>query len=404
MAIPAGWSAEDWAGYTAAMPEACAWAARVQVMDLDHRMLATVPTVGLLEGQWNLVGDSGGTDANVDRTFTGQFYDAHGDLAAHLDPAVAPARLIQVRQSTFVESLGKWLHVDTFTGRPFVVGQPASRLYAIEAQGKDSFHNRGVSAGVFAKGAYVVDAIRNHLVSTGETLIDIPSNRVVTKRLAADVRFGGASDQMTPLAAMRRIASLADCQLYWTGGGVATVRLFPSKTVPLFTWDERTLLSEPEFSTDMSSMRNRWTGGGKGTLRADVSATGAYSPAALARKGVAWSHIEFGEDEESLTTTAQLVGRAQSRLGALVTLSTSTQASVVPFHAVDPLDVVAVKTPTRTELVTVRDCSVPVAGDWSSTAPAMSLGSVRDVRRGGYGSVRTSGTAAKPKAKRRRRR
>ncbi len=402
MAIPRGWSATDWAGYTANFGTASEWVAKATILDLDHRLLATVTDSGLTEGQWNLVGDASGTDADVDRTFTGQFYDVNGDLAAHLDPAVAPARLVQIKQSTYVRALNKWLTVETFTGRPHVTGQPSERLYTIEAQGKDCFHNRGVPADSFEAGEYVVDAIRNYLVSTGETLIDIPSRSVVTKKLTADVRFGGASDQMTPLAAMRRIASLAGCQLYWTGGGVATVRQFPSKTVPLFTWRPEWLLDEPAFSTDLSSLRNRWTGGGKHTRRADVPAEGAYSPQSLARGGVAWSNIDFGDDDESLTTDAQLQARGNTRINALVTLATTAEASVIPFHALDPLDVVGVQTPGRSELITVRDASVPVAGAWGSgEGPAMSLGSVKDVRRGSAATARFSGARAATKRRKR---
>ena len=392
--MPTGWSAAEWAAYKSSMPLPAKWASHLSILDLDHHELLTVADAAFLEGQWDLVGDG-----DVDRTFRGTFFDIGGSLAPHLDPSVAPRRLLQVAQGTYVEQLGRWLWVPTFTGRPHVVVDNGGGAFNLEAQGKDCFHNRGVPAGTFDKGSYVVDAIRDYLIGTGETYLSIPSSTVIKTKLSGDVHYGGAPDQMTPLAAMRKIASYAGCQLYWDGAGVATLRPFPLSSSPLFTWDEPLLLSEPTYSTDMSTLKNRYTGGGKNTLRVDKSATGVFSPDSLARKGRRWSDIDFGDDDEAISSSTALEAFALRRVIELVTLSTQVACSVVPFHACDPLDIGEVHTPGRVEKFTIRDASVPIAGAWTagSEGPAMSLGSHHSTRRGGAGSGRITGTASKPR-------
>ena len=400
MAIPAGWSAAEWSAYKKQIPMASRWATRIYVTDLNQKHLVDVQMAAFLSGQWNLV-----SSGDVDRTFQGEFFDIGGHLAHHFDPAVAPTRLIQVIQGTFVDSLDRWLWVPTFTGRPHAVTDNGGGSYSIEAQGKESLHNRGVPARVFHKGDRIVDAIRNYLTATGETHLSIPSSSAITTRLNKDVKFGGASDQMTPLAAMRKIASLAGCQLYWTGAGVATVRKWPVKTAPVFTWDHDTVLSEPSFGTDLSTLKNRWTGGGKGSLRDDVTATGTYSPSALAVGGVPWSDIDFGDDDDTLTRDA-LRTFGERRVNELVTLATTVQCDVVPFHAVDPSDYAEVRIPGRTETCTIRDASIPIAGSETGAlqGPKMSLGSTHNTRRGTYGRSHITGTSRKPKPKKKRRR
>lgn len=396
MAIPSGWSAADWSAYKASIPQSSAWASRLFVTDLNQKVLLEVPTESFQTGQWNLV-----AEGDVDRTFQGTFYDFGGILAPHFDPGVAPCRMIQVLQGTRVD--GTWLWVPTFTGRPHKSEDDGAGSWSIEAQGKDCFHNRGVPANVFRKGAYIVDAIRGYLVGTGETHISIPAQTTITNRLNSDIKFGGASDQMTPLAAMRKAASLAGCQLFWTGAGVATVRKWPQTIAPTFVWEPELVMSEPSFGTDMSTMKNRWTGGGKGSLRADIPAEGVYSPTSLARNGVAWSDIEFGEDNGSLSSTA-LTQFGRARINELISLSTTVTCEVIPFHAVDPMDTVEVRIPGRTEKVVLRDASIPIAGTTTGAlqGPRMSLGFNMKRQRGTAGAGRRSGTSAAPRKKGRR--
>lgn len=398
MAIPAGWSATDWAGYLDAQGQPCWITATVTIHDLSGKLLVEVPRKSLLEGQWDIVS---GDDA-IDRTLRAQFLDIGGNLAPHFDPAVAPKRLIKVRQSIYVDSLGKWLHCYTFTGRPHVTNDGGLGVWSIEAQDKSTFHNRGVPAQQFNKGAYVVTAIRDYLASTGETQFDFPTpvangTAGKDKRLGGDIKFGGASDQMNPLAAMRRAASLAGLQLFWTGDGVATLRPWPQLSEPLFTFDRELVQSVPEFGTDMSSLRNRWVGGGKGTLRGDVTAEGTYSPAELAINGKPWSNIEWGDDDEAIKSNAEMAQVAKARLNELITLSTTAQFNVVPFWVVDPRDVLAVTTPDRSERFVLRDCSVPIAGLDSGDGTPMSIGTHYNTRGGTAGSPNISRPKKKAK-------
>ncbi|ROR91777.1 hypothetical protein [Nocardioides aurantiacus] len=402
MAIPSGWSATDWAAYKQQTLLPSRIANRVKILDLNHKLLVDVPPIAFTEGQWNLVPEA---DGGVDRTFQGTFFDFADTLGAHLDPEIAPRRLIRVEQGMWIESLSKWLWVPTFTGRPHVSNDNGGGLWGIEAQGKDCFHNRGVPAQTFRKGSRIVDAIRNYLVSTGETKMLIPSSTVFTKRLTSDIKFGGASDQMTPLAALRKAASLLGCQLYWDGAGTAILRPWPTASSPVFSWDgeKGAVLSEPTFATDMSTLKNRWTGGGRNTLRADVPAIGAYSPTSLQRGGVAWSDIDFGEDNDSLSSTA-LAQFGRTRVNQLVTLSTNVSCDLLPFFAVDPMDYAEIRIPGRTEKCTIRTASFPIVGAWTagSDGPTMSLGSHHNTRRGSYGSVRVTGTSRKPTKRRKR--
>lgn len=404
MAIPSGWSATEWDAYKAQTLKPSRIANRVRILDLNHKLLVDVPPIAFTEGQWNLVPEA---DGGVDRTFQGVFFDFADTLGAHLDPEVAPRRLISVTQGMYVESLSRWLWVPTFTGRPHVSNDNGGGLWAVEAQGKDCFHNRGVPAQVFRKGARIIDAIRNYLISTGETKMSIPSATVFSKRLTADIKFGGAADQMTPLAAMRKAASLLGCQLYWDGAGTAIVRPWPKTSDPVFTWDgdAGAVLSMPTFATDMSTLKNRWTGGGRSTLRADVSATGAYSPSSLARNGVPWSHIDFGDDNDSLSSTA-LAQFGKTRVNQLVTLSTNVAADLLPFFAVDPMDYAEIRIPGRTEKCTIRTASFPIVGAWTagSDGPVMSLGSHHNTRRGSAGTARVSGSSRRPTKKKSTRR
>ncbi|GAB3988894.1 hypothetical protein [Nocardioides marmoraquaticus] len=399
MAKPAAWSAAEWEAWKQQQALPTVIDSQVAVLDLDMRPLLTVPREGFAEGQWNLVG--GG---DVDRTFQGVLVDTDGaQLGDHLDDAVAPRRLIQVRQGAYVQSLGRWLWTETFTGRPQKVSDDSGGVWKLEAHDGAVFHDRGVPANAFRKNRYVVDEIRAYLESTGEPRIDIPSRSVITKRLSGDIAFGGESDALTPLAAMRRAASLAGCQLFWTGANVATMRPWPIDSAPLWHFTAEQLLSEPQWSTDLATLRNGWVGGGKNSLRGSTTATsGAYTPEQLARGGRAWTNYEFGDDDESLATATALAARGESRIAALVTLSTAVTVELLPFWALDPLDVVRVSSPYRSEVVKVRDCSVPVAGQWSTAGTAaagMSFGSLRNKRSGAAGRVAVSGSARPAKKK-----
>jgi hypothetical protein len=316
--------------------------------------------------------------------------DVGGQTAVHLNPDVAPRRLIHVRQGTWIPTLSKWLWVPTIVARPTVIDDSGDQL-TIEAQDKSCLHLRNVPASTILKGRYIVDVIRDGLRAGGEAHLRIPPRTAVGWKVTRDTPIGGDDEARQPWKVWRALAASVGYQLFFSGDGYATMRKVPSASQIMMTFDERVILTRPKATTDMTTLRNRWIGAGKGGLKGDVTASGPYSPTQLGYGGATWSNVEFADQNDALATAAQLRAHGIGQLNQLITLSTDVACSVIPFHAMDPLDVNQITTRDGAYTFAMLEGSVPVMGDVDPTSGEgwpMTIGYQKRVRRGAAGSVR----------------
>lgn len=391
--IPPGMSAYEWAHYKTAYFQSTKWAVQLRVTTLNYTHLADLSPYGI-DGQWNI-----NATADVARTLQLGLLDAGGRATVYLNPDVAPRRLIHVRQGTWSAALNRWLWVPTIVARPTVVEDSGDQI-TIEAQDKSCLHLRNVPAGTIPKGRYIVDAIRDGLRAAGEIHIRIPGHSAVKAKTTRDTPIGGDDENRQPWKVWRRLAASIGFQLFYSGDGYATMRRIPTTSQVTMKFDERVVLSRPTASTDMTNLRNRWIGAGKAGLRGDVSAVGIYSPTSLAVGGVPWGNIEFADANDALVTKAQMIAQAKAQLTSLITMSTDVACSVVPFHAVDPLDVNQIATPDGFYTFVTNEASVPIMGDvggGGSEGWPMTFGYQRRVRRSSAGRVHLRRVKAKKK-------
>jgi hypothetical protein len=277
-----GLSAAQWRAVTATLASSHRLRVRAQLLDLDGKHLASL-TPQLLDGQVDL-----DVSAEVVRRATVVIDDRRRALPFDSDSPSGSAfwfdRMIRIAYDVLTEGHG-WLTLVPFTG-PVVGLSRDGRQVTVTCDGMERLA-MGNTWTVLAldKGMRKTDAIKRIMRElTGESRFDIPDLPATLPRPVT------LTPDDVPWVQARRIASSMDRQLFYTGGGVLTLRRHPEHVAFEFT-GRRHVLSSPQVSAP-SDFANaaRVIGhdpkGPKRQLVAQAVASGPLSPSRLGRNGV----------------------------------------------------------------------------------------------------------------------
>jgi hypothetical protein len=307
-----GLSAAQWRAVTATLCSSHRLRVRAQLLDLDGKHLASL-TPQLLDGQVDL-----DVSAEVVRRATVVIDDRRRALPFDSDSPSPGAfwfdRMIRVAYDVLTDAYG-WLTLVPFTG-PVVGLARDGRQVTVTCDGMERLA-MGNTWTVLAldKGMRKTDAIRRIMRElVGESRFDIPDLPATLPRPVT------LTPDDVPWVQARRIAHSMDRQLFYTGGGVLTLRRHPEHVAFEFT-GRRHVLSSPQVSAP-SDFANaaRVVGhdpkGPKRQLVAQAVASGPLSPSRLGHNGVPRYLMAGGAtvQADNAKTRAEVNARASREL------------------------------------------------------------------------------------------
>lgn len=344
------------------------------VTDLEHRTKSTI-TPRFVEGQ--VTGDTG---RDVARMLEATFLDPSRSIRFDPDsPSGIPLhrqRMIQVGYSVKVPALGRWVTCEVFTGPVWDFDRSGAEVRVV-AHGKERLAlGQAGRTRVFPKKTRKTRVIREILTDAGETRLAVPDlavtmpDRLVVARM--DARWKKA----------RRVAASMNRQLFYDGSGVAILRRRPQR--PVFTVDERLLMSEVTVDRDSEGLVNTWEvlggkpRGNKQRVRAQVALPDAHpmSAKSLGRNGRRHYLIHQSENPH-VKTRAEAVRKARDLRDDQIRLPASYRLDLVPVPHLEDGDLLRVVTGEGVDLVRFDQWTLPLGVDGD---PVMSVGAVRRTR------------------------
>lgn len=353
----------------------------VHICDADELLIGGAQ---FLDGQINFQADS-----DVRRTASITISDPDGALdfdssdlwSSH---TVWASRLIRVRHMLEVPEIRRTVGVTAFVGPPAALNRAGAEV-TLECHDKTALAYRGTKPMTVPKGMNAVQAIRKIMHQrTGEWKFRLP--KLKNARLSRPYSVGWADDA-SPWKVCQRIARLElDRQLFYSADGWLTLRKRPTNpalTVPAVT-------ELPAMDVDFTTLNNYVRVLGKKSTKtikdknSAVTTTITTQPeavtwirsghrlsmGALARKKVPryWPLII---NEDSITTVAKAMHRAETELGKSDQLQDAPSYSCVPFFHGDVDDLVAFRAPEGTIQARLADVTIPLG-----TGGDMTVGSI----------------------------
>lgn len=390
---PLGLSASQLAAYHARLFSSHDYRITAEILTLDEKVTGQVT---LLDGQVNVTG----SDAEVRRTANLTVSDPTGALdfegaSTWSGTSVWLDRLVRITHSIYVPALSRTITVTPFIGPPSKMNRNGAEV-AVELQDKTALSNRGAQPFTVPVGMVASTAIKQILQRTGEFRFRLGT---YSKRLTKAYSVGWA-DETSPWAIAKRIAGeQLGAQLIMSCDGYVVVRPTPGSValnVPFVT-------DPPQSGVDFTRISNYVRVEGKATetvkgtvtttsqpLAAATVASGALTPAALARQGKA-RYLPTLIQDDAYTTIAQARQAADSALASASRIQAEPTFSCVPFFHLDADDIIRFNTPTGTVDARLNNSSIPLgAADmsvgyirWVSVAPKRAVTSRTLVRKSG---------------------
>lgn len=388
---PLGLTAVEQAAYHARLFSSHDFRITAEILTLDEKVTGQVT---LLDGQINITG----ADAEVRRAATMTVSDPDGALdfagaSTWSGSTVWLDRLVRITHSLYVPALGRTITVTPFIGPPAKLTRDGAEVSA-ELQDKTALSNRGAQPFTVPAGAVATTAIKQILQRTGEFRFRFGT---YSKRLTKSYSVGWA-DETSPWAIAKRIAGeQLGAELIYSCDGYALLRPIPSSValhVPFVT-------AQPQAGVDFSRISNYVRVEGKASetqsgsttktsqpLAASQVASGALTPAALARQGKA-RYLPTLIQSDSYTTEAQARSAADRALASASRVQQEPTFSCVPFFHLDADDIVRFATPSGTVDARLNNSSIPLGAEemsvgyvrWVSAAPKRSVSSRTAVSR-----------------------
>lgn len=361
---------------------------QLTVMDLDHNEKTDV-TNRLMDGQVTV-----DTTSAVTRSLDLELLDPTGAL--HLDSnspdngAMFADRMMQVRYCVINPS-GSWrVNVPVFTG-PITKLERNGAALRVECMGKETL---GLAmpwqTKTFAAGYRTTQAILEILRDImGENKLSIDSR---ADKLPRNLSVGTTTDKDgnrttsdAPWVVAKKLAESIGCQLYYTGGGTATLRPLPEN--PCFTYREGaggSMKSPPNAGFNIDAVVNCVEVFGKKPEKKDgkkqpharvvAARSEPLSPWALGRSSGP-RYLPLVIEDDSITTDDQAMDRANRELrrGLRSALDVSYDALVIP--QLEELDVVRMASSKFTTTHLMKQFTIPLTAAGTAT-----IGYVKNVK------------------------
>lgn len=346
----------------------------VNILDRDHLVQASASDV-VLSGQVDV-----DITADVSRTCSLELRDPGNKLGLDTPgPAAAASfadRMIQVHYGVWSSDFPRWINVPVFTG-PITSMRRNGETVSLNAQGKECLLTEPQSRNWRLPAGYrKTDVIKRVLMESGEKFSEITR---WSDRLSAQWQ---CLSNEAPWPKLQQLAnSLAsrdhgtDPLLFYNGTGYAKLKSFSRP--PVWTFRRGVdIVSEPEISTDLSSIRNMvvvYGGvpkGGKRGVHAQVQLPASHplSPQSLARGGVP-QYLREEVSNDQIVSVRDAKQAAQQRLDALSWAFVDLQFDALVIPHLEPRDVVRVDNGDWSWNMQLQKFSIPLSADG-----AMSVG------------------------------
>lgn len=347
----------------------------VEVLNLDGDLLSYLtPTV--LDGQVMVdvkVGFRVLTLAFLDPSRSVQFEpDSPGDAPLHRK------RMIRVTYSVRVPELDDWVDCVVFTG-PIWDFDREGAVVNITAHGLERQAMGNAWKPIqFKKKKAKTGAIKELLATAGENRLGgIPDLAATMPERMTITRM----DSIWPRA--EKLAESMDRQLFYPGDGRPVMRRLPSR--PVFTFDERHLLTEVSIDRDPEGVFNTFEAigpkvkGSKQRVRAveKLPAGHPLSTVSLARNG-APHYLVKREENAQIKTLKEARARAERMRDDASKVIVNYRFDSLPIPHLDENDLVRVRTDEGTFQLRMQQFSIPLG--WEG-APPMSVGDVKRTTR-----------------------
>lgn len=391
--IPLGLSATEQAAFHRALLASHEIDVRVDLLDLEERHLGRL-TGRLLGGQ--VVGDA---DAEVTRSCQITLLDPLGrvDVGDPDRPEQVARfdRMISVSYGVWVDELDRWVRVPVFRG-PVVKAPRKGPIVEIEALGKEHLlRNDGGIVHDYKANERRTDVIQNIARRMGERRMVIPSWTPRTSKRSVIPKLGFRSD---PWPWIIKLAQSMRAQVWYDGLGTLRLRRIPVR--PLWWFNERQLVTDPEVTAgDQGLINTVWVKGqppeGKKWLveaHGSLPAWHANSPQRLGRNG-ANRYLTEEISDDSIRTVYDAETAVARRLREVATQSFTVAFDCLPVPHLDVGDPAHLTSAAVTGNFRISTFTLPLTGE------AMSIGYVRETRPRG---IRTRHTRPKPKGAKKR--
>ncbi len=354
----------------------------VEVLDLDGDLLSHLDAE-VLDGQVTV-----DVSREPTRILEMTFLDASRSIQFEPDsPGDAPLhrkRMIRVIDARYVAELDLWVECEVFTG-PIWKFDREGAVVSITGHGKElqAMGNKWkpVTYGKKVKKTYV---IKDLMAETGETALAVPDLPATMPERLTVTRM----DTIWPRA--KKVAASMDRQLFYDGRGVLVMRRLPSR--PVFTFDERHLLTEVSIERDPEGVFNVFETigakpkGSKRRVRAieKLPAGHPLSTRSLGRNGQP-HYLVKREENRQIKTLAEARARAERMRDDASKVIVNYTYDCVPIPHLDENDLVRVITDEGTLHLRMTRWSFPLGWDG---APPMSVGVIKRTTRRHTGARR----------------
>jgi hypothetical protein len=310
---------------------------RIQILDLDHRLVADVSDK-FLEGQVNV--DEG---SEISRSATVSLFDPRHEIGFDSDnPAsgiVSPKYLLRLWRGIYVDEWSAWKDIPVGTlwlTKPARTGD----ILALEAQGKEALALKPATKQLLLPaGMLKTTAITTIMHSIGETRFRIEPS---TARLGKD--FVVAIDS-SPWKACKKIAKGMNRQLFYDAEGYVVLRTRPTAAVYTFRYGDRgAIVSDPQFTFTEGEFYNEvWATGGtpKGQNAPIIkkARVDENDPLYIKRDGI-FIPSRFDVSDDKLVTPEDVQALADETLAKVVLDSQSATFDSLPIWHLEEGDTV----------------------------------------------------------------
>jgi len=226
---------------------------RVEIRDRDEKVVGslTAPSQDVRSGEVQI-----DTSADVTRQLSLIVLDPSRKLKlvpnSPAEAAIFADNFVSVRRGIFVEALDDWVDIPVFWG-PVTRLERAGEEVRVEALGKESLLREPHliwKTMRFRKGHKIVNAIREVLEACGETRFALPNLSGTLHHHVSIAKHQQAWN------VVNRFAESLDRQIFYDGLGRARLRRVPQNNVSYVFKVGQTVVSEPQFTYDVSSVRN----------------------------------------------------------------------------------------------------------------------------------------------------
>ncbi|WP_130865853.1 hypothetical protein [Acidipropionibacterium timonense] len=361
-------SADDLAAFEAGLIVDHKVRFRVDVLDLDHHIMASADD-GVLSGQVDV-----DVEADVSRTCTLELRDPQNrlnlDTQGPAQAALYADRMIRVHYGVWSEQLPRWVDVPVFTGPITSLKRNADSI-SLSAQGKESFLTVPQSRNwIIPAGARKSDVLSRVLTESGEQFTSIPrwSDKITaTWQCLSNEAPWPKLQQLSYTLASRDAGT--DPLLHYNGMGVCQLKSNVKK--PAWTFRRGVdILTEPDITSDVSAIKNFVVvyGGTPAGAKKAVSATATlpasspFSPQSLARNGVPrYLRDEVTNTDITSAKDAKII--AQRRLDDLGWAYVDLAFDCLVIPHLEPRDMVAVEAGDWTWRMALMKYSIPLSAD-----------------------------------------